>query len=349
MHPQRYFPGKYCIRRKKSLSDKAVLKNYTSKMKKLLAIGILISCFSFENEVKAQDPHFTQFYANPIYLNPAFAGSHRCPRIIFNYRNQWPNISGTFVTTSFSYDMRVEAVSGGLGLHFLNDKAGIGTMGITRFSGMYAYQLAINREFSMAFGFQATYGQKKLDWSKLNFGDMIDPKYGFIYTTNETKNLESVTYPDFSAGVLGFSKRFYAGFAVFHLTEPDEAFLTVDSPLPMKYTGHAGAVIPLDGRYGESTISPNVIYQQQQDFRELNLGVYLTKGPIVGGLWYRNQDAIVALVGFQQDPVKMGYSYDITVSKLGIVTAGSHEISFQLLFKCKPKRRTFRTVSCPSF
>ena len=245
--------------------------------------------------------------------------------------------------------MRVEAVSGGLGLQFLNDKAGQGTMGITGFSGMYAYQLAITREFSMAFGFEATFRQKKLDWSKLNFGDMIDPKYGFIYNTLEVKNKEINSYPDFSAGVLGFSKRFYAGFAVFHLTEPEEGFLFTGSPLPMKYTGHAGAVVPLDGRYGESNISPNIIYQQQQDFRELNLGVYITKGPIVGGLWYRNADAVVALVGFQQDMVKMGYSYDITVSKLGIITAGSHEISFQLLFKCRGHRPKFRTVSCPSF
>lgn len=323
-------------------------RNTTSLLRKItLTAVVMIMCLSFDT--KAQDPHFTQFYANPLYLNPAFAGSYRCPRIIFNYRNQWPNISGTFVTTSFSFDMRVEAVSGGLGIHFLNDRAGQGTINTTRFSGMYAYQLSINREFSMAFGFQATYGQKKLDWSKLTFGDMIDPKYGFIYTTSETKNREVVAYPDFSAGVLGFSKRFYAGFAVAHLTEPEEAFLGDNSPLPLKYTGHAGATVPLDGRYGESNISPNIIYQQQQDFRELNLGVYITKGPIVGGLWYRNQDAVVALVGFQQDPIKMGYSYDITVSKLGIVTAGSHEISFQLLFKCRPRKKTFRTISCPSF
>lgn len=317
-------------------------------MKKLLLLALVVLSFS-GSELKAQDPHFTQFYANPIYLNPAFAGSHRCPRIIFNYRNQWPNISGTFVTTSFSYDMRVEALSGGLGLHFLNDRAGMGTMGITRFSAMYAYQVAITRQFSMAFGLQATYGQKKLDWDKLTFGDQIDPKYGFIYNTLETKNQEIVSYPDFSAGVLGYSKRFYAGLAVFHLTEPEEAFLTSGSPLPMKYTGHIGAMIPLDGKYGTSNISPNIIYQQQQDFRELNLGLYLTKESIVGGLWYRNQDAVVIMVGFQQDPVKMGYSYDITVSKLGIVTAGSHEISFQLLFKCRPRHKKFRTVSCPSF
>ncbi|MFH1003886.1 MAG: type IX secretion system membrane protein PorP/SprF [Bacteroidota bacterium] len=319
-------------------------------MKRKIGIFIFaITFLCFENNIQAQDPHFTQFYANPIYLNPAFAGSHRCMRIIFNYRNQWPNITGTFVTTSFSLDTRVEALAGGLGIHFLNDKAGQSTITNTRFSGMYAYQLALSREFSLAFGLEITYGQKKLDWSKLNFGDMIDPKYGFIFNTMEVKNRDNVSYPDFSAGILGFSKRVYAGLAAFHLTEPQEAFIGDNSILPMKYTGHIGAMIPLDGRNGQSNISPNIIYQQQADFRELNLGVYLMRGAIVGGLWYRNQDAVVMLVGFHQDPVRMGYSYDITVSKLGIVTAGSHEISFQLLFKCKHKRKRFRTVSCPSF
>ena len=48
----------------------------------------------------AQDPIFTQFYSNPVYLNPAFSGTHHCPRIVSNYRNQWPNFSGDFITKS---------------------------------------------------------------------------------------------------------------------------------------------------------------------------------------------------------------------------------------------------------
>ncbi|MDP6908597.1 MAG: type IX secretion system membrane protein PorP/SprF, partial [Flavobacteriales bacterium] len=67
------------------------------------------------DEAFAQDPQFTQFYANPLYLNPAFAGSKRCPRVIMNYRNQWPAISGTFVTYSASFDMDINALHGGLG------------------------------------------------------------------------------------------------------------------------------------------------------------------------------------------------------------------------------------------
>ena len=212
--------------------------------------------------------------------------------------------------------------------------------------------MAINRNFSLKAGFQATYLQKKVDWSKLTFGDMIDPRRGFIYNTDEIPITEGVNTVDFSAGLLGFSKTYFAGFVVHHITEPNESLTKTPpgSPLPRKYTAHAGAVIPLDGRNGDSNISPNILFQQQQDFQQINFGVYVNKGPIIGGLWYRNKDAFIILVGIQQEMFKFGYSYDITASKLGVdKTFGSHEISFALQFNCRPKKRKFRTISCPSF
>jgi type IX secretion system PorP/SprF family membrane protein len=296
----------------------------------------------------AQDPEFTQFYANPLYLNPAFAGTARCPRVCFNYRNQWPGISGTFVTYSASYDQHIDAIGGGVGLIMTNDRAGQATINTTNISGIYSYQLNVSREFSIKMGLQATFMQKSVDWTKLNFGDMIDPRRGFIYNTNEVPGVTNKTNVDFSAGVLGYSRKYFFGFAVHHITEPDEGFLGT-SKLPMKYTGHAGAVIPLGGKYSESSISPNILFQKQQDFQQLNLGVYVTKGPIVGGVWYRNADSFILLVGFQQDLFKFGYSYDVTISKLTNATAGSHELSFQMQFQCKPKKKKFRTISCPSF
>jgi type IX secretion system PorP/SprF family membrane protein len=316
-------------------------------MKRLvITLGLVLSVGL--GDLFAQDPEFTQFYANPLYLNPAFAGTARCPRICLNYRNQWPGITGTFVTYSASYDQHIDGISGGVGFLFTNDRAGQATINTTNISGIYSYQLNITREFSMKVGLQATYAQKSVDWSKLNFGDMIDPRRGFVYNTTEVPNVTSRTNVDFSAGLLGYSRRYFFGFAVHHITEPDEGFLG-QSKLPMKYTGHAGAVIPIGGRYGDSGISPNILYQKQGDFQQLNLGIYFNKGPLVGGAWYRNQDSFILLLGFQQDLFKFGYSYDVTVSKLTNATAGSHELSFQMQFECKPKKKKFRTVSCPSF
>ncbi len=318
--------------------------------KKLVLFLTLALSIGYGSDLFAQDPEFTQFYANPLYLNPAFAGTARCPRICLNYRNQWPALNKTFITYSASYDQHFDGLSGGLGLLVTSDKAGDGTLTTTQASLMYSYQLHVTREFTLKFALQGTYHQKSLDWSKLTFGDMIDRRRGFVWNTQEVPPaypVQRVSRVDISGGILGFSKRYFFGFAAHHLNQPDEGFLT-SSKLPMKITGHAGAMIPL-AKGNETYISPNILYQKQQDFQQLNLGVYFVKGAIVGGLWYRNQDAFIVLLGYQAGNMKCGYSYDVTVSKLANATAGSHEISFQLQFECRPKKKKFSTVSCPSF
>jgi type IX secretion system PorP/SprF family membrane protein len=326
------------------------------QLKKLfLTIFILISAGV---TAFSQDPHFSQYYANPIYLNPAFAGTAVCPRVILNYRNQWPAISGTFVTYSASYDQHVDNLSGGLGLLFNSDNAGEGTLKTNMISGIYSYRLQVNRFFSIKAGFEATYFQKSIDWSKLTFGDQIDPRYGFIYYTQETKpkDLTKGT-TDFSAGILGYGESIYGGIAAFHLTQPNEGFFSV-AKLPMRIVAHAGGVIDLQyhrrrRKLEDPTLSPNILFMKQQDFQELNYGLYFNKYPLVGGVWFRqgfnNPDAFIALIGFQTSVVKMGYSYDVTVSKLSNATAGAHEVSFAMQFDCRPKKKRIRAINCPVF
>lgn len=310
----------------------------------LLPIILLVSLFP---ELKAQDPQFTQFYANPVYLNPAFAGTARCPRICMNYRNQWPNLSGTYVTYSFSGDVHIDALAGGLGVLVTSDDQARGVLRTTNASLVYAYQAVINREFSLKFGLQATYMQKALDVNALNFGDMIDYRRGFVWNTAEAIPSARKAGADFSVGMLGYSKSYFFGFAAHHINQPDEGLLG-PSDLPVKITAHGGAIITLE-KGNESYISPNILFQSQQTFRQLNLGLYYVKGPFVAGLWYRNADAVIVLVGIQNNNFKFGYSYDVTVSKLAGNTAGAHEISVQLQFECKTKRKKYRTISCPSF
>jgi type IX secretion system PorP/SprF family membrane protein len=124
-----------------------VVNNYRIIGCKNLILGVILIISS--GITRAQDPEFTQFYANPLYLNPAFAGSNNCPRVALNYRNQWPALSGTFVTTSVSYDQHVDGLYGGLGLMVVSDQAGKGTLNTNRISGIYSYQLKVNREFSI--------------------------------------------------------------------------------------------------------------------------------------------------------------------------------------------------------
>jgi type IX secretion system PorP/SprF family membrane protein len=281
-----------------------------------------------------------------------------------NYRDQWPALKGTFVTTSASYDQYVDALQGGLGVFVINDKAGTGAINSTSVSGAYSYQLPLSKTVAAKIGLEATYVQKNFDRSKLTFGDQIEDRAGFVDITKETIPSEKKEFADFSSGVIVYSSSVYGGIAVSHLTQPVESFnfsSAGQSRLPIKYTVHVGAVIPLgkDKKNASSYIAPNILYVQQKEFNQLNLGMYLGKGALVGGLWYRTSvgkgsnflgsDSFIILLGIQQGIFKLGYSYDITVSKLANSSAGSHEISLGLQFECKPKKKKFRAIKCPTF
>src|SRR5690606_474005 len=246
----------------------------------------------------AQDPAFTQFYANRLYLNPAFAGTANCPRLSLNYRNQWPGIDNSFITYNAGYDQQVDAISGGIGVLLMHDQVGEGVLNTTSASFMYSYQFSVNRKFSIRAGFQGTIVQKAIDISNLRFGDMIDSRRGFVYQSQEQINSESVLYPDFSFGMLGFSKKTYFGFAVHHLTTPDEGLID-ESKLPRRYTVHFGGKFSFGLRHEDMFWSPNIIYQQQGTAEEINLGLYVSKGPIVFGLWNRIGDAFTAMLGIE--------------------------------------------------
>ncbi len=89
------------------------------------------------------------------------------------------------MTYAVSYDQHVDAFNGGLGIQVVNDQSGNQVFNNYYASGLYSYNLPVNRKLSVRLGMQATYIQKSIDWSKLTFGDMIDERYGFIYQTNE--------------------------------------------------------------------------------------------------------------------------------------------------------------------
>ena len=315
---------------------------------------LLVFCLLLSQDVlHAQDPTFTQFYSNPLYLNPALAGSTGCPRINLNYRNEWPQLTGNYVTYSASFDTYSKDINGGVGLMATYDQQAEGTISTTMLGGIYSYNLKLNRKTSLMFGARAAYYQKFLDWNKLTFGDMIDPRRGFIYQTNDVPRGGKRGFFDVSAGAVIFTKLFYAGLAVHHANQPDESMILGESKLPVRLTAHMGGTLPIGrrGRYSDGTsLKPAIIYQYQNGFQELNIGAYLNYSSLNIGVWYRNKDAFVFIVGAKTDKFNIGYSYDLTVSKLGNgLTGGSHEISMQINLKCKKKAKNFRKISCPSF
>lgn len=301
---------------------------------------------------KAQDPVFSQFYAAPLQLNPAFTGNTNAPHVAINYRNQWPSWPEAYVTYAASYDQFFESVNAGFGLSILSDAAAEGLLKNNKVAGYFSYKLQVADDFILKFGTEVAAVQTRLDWDRLVFLDQIDERTGPIspggtpFPTEEVRPDNTTnTYLDISAGLLAYTSSFYGGISIKHLNTPNESFLEVNNNLnnglPLRLTLHAGGHITLreGGRKrGEIFVSPNLMFVKQSDLGQINGGAYVGMGPIFGGLWYRhtfgNPDAAIFLVGVEQGVFKIGYSYDYTLSSLGLGrSGGSHEVSLIMNFE----------------
>ncbi|MDZ4666491.1 MAG: type IX secretion system membrane protein PorP/SprF [bacterium] len=308
-------------------------------------------------EAWSQDPQFSQFYANPVYTNPAFAGSVNHGRVVMNVRNQWPSISGAFTTGSFTYDERYEKINGGFAIQASFDEQGVGTLRTSAVNLIYAYQIPVNRKFTIQAAVQAGFMQKTLDFSKLLWFDQIVITQGFINPTSEPNGNGTIFTPNFAAGIIGYSKSFYGGFAAHNLFEPSQSFFVGSaSPIPRRYTGHMGLVIPIVRDRNEKNqvnLYPNVIVKSQRQFNQINLGMYINKGPYIAGAYFRqntvNADAFIFLVGLRTPKIKVGYSYDATVSEAKTGAVNSHEVSIGLELKKRVPKTKIRKVTCPDF
>lgn len=321
---------------------------------------MVIAFVSVTFGLQAQDPHFSQFYANPLYTNPALAGTAVCPRFSLSYRNQWPGLDA-FNTFTASYDQYFDFLSGGIGVLVMSD-AQSDFYRTNMAALIYSLRLRIARDVYVNIAAQASLTNRSLDWDALSFPDMIDPRYGFIYSTTAQRPDDlSHTYFDVAAAAVFYGENWYAGASVFNLLRPDDGFISYNR-IPIRVTANAGMRFNLarDKRrtnafFGAPIISPNIIYSYQGNFHMLNYGLYLDWEPFIVGAWYRqsisfsNSDALVLMFGLQYQSIKIGYSYDITVSELSNASGGAHEVTLGAQLPCPEKRKKIKPIKCPSF
>lgn len=332
------------------------------QIKTSLRVLLSVVCVLCGLSAQAQDPHMSQYFAHPLFLNPAFAGANDCPRFALGYRNQWPNIAGGFSTISASYDQHIHAIRGGLGAKVFADIQGGGTYRNMSAALTYSYRFKLGRNFSLRLAAEAAYVNRYANWHGLTFPDQFDPMLGLVRPSTDedlTNTPINRHYADFAVGALGYNRYFYVGVSVNHLTRPDEGFMSVQR-LPMKYTFQAGGLIYLRKTYGtkhrekDLTLSPNLVFTQQGKFEELSYGLYANIYPMVVGLWYRhnftNSDALVALLGFEYKGVRIAYNYDVSLSKLR-KSGGSHEVSLGFRLPCPDLNKPVKiqAVPCPAF
>jgi type IX secretion system PorP/SprF family membrane protein len=333
----------------------------------------------------AQDPQFSQFYAAPLYLNPAFAGSTNQARAGVNYRNQWPAIDANFTTMSAFFDYYIEDKRSGIGALLMRDQEGLAGLTSISIALQYSYDLEITDHLGFRPGFQVGLYNRDVNFDRLTFGDQFDPMTGEfidqptaeVFSTNFSK-----TFVDLSAGGIFFTPVAWLGVGAFHLNKPNQSIIDEKSQLPIKLSVHGGFKYFMKSgvvgtgvyaREGERSIAPAFQYRHQGQFDQLDLGVYFTFEPLVLGAWYRgvpfksvngfvNNESIVLMLGFiklgsmnkngARDALQIGYSFDYTISKLGPGSGGAHEFSLVYTWPMRNPRKPPRDkliIPCPDF
>jgi type IX secretion system PorP/SprF family membrane protein len=324
-------------------------------------IYLLVLSFIIISDSFCQDPTFSQFYANALYLSPSFAGATSEYRLGINYRNQWPAVPGVFHTYSISFDKALTNFNSGIGILATYDVAGSGNLSTTNIGLLYSYDFNINKEWHIRPGINFKFYYLGLDINKLIFNSQITGSGTSPSVTPPP--FENVADVDFATSALVYNSTTWAGFTFDHLLKPKTSFYGNDATVPIKFNFYGGTQILKKTRLKQKmqdVLSVALNFQKQGKFYQSDLGLYYYKDPLIFGLWYRGiplvttqaGDAIIGLIGIKTNQLHIGYSYDFTISNLIGSTGGAHEISLVYEFNnmsLGQLKKRIRAIPCPEF
>lgn len=312
--------------------------------------------------VSAQDPQFSQEYAAPMYLNPALCGDTYMHRIAMNYRNQWSAIPKGYQSYSASYDHRFRKSQTGIGISFLRDVAGVQSFRYTDVALHLSTGVKLGYKSGFRMGMRLGSGTRDHDQGGLLFWDQVARNSP---STIEPFLMSRVSYFDAGAGGLLYTKKMWAGVSAMHLNRPVYTLIDNNTRQPVKFSAHVGYKINVssDSALHAATINPVIHYKWQQDWKQLDIGAYWSKRKFLLGMWYRGipikkdpslqylgHDALVLLAGLEvQDKFRIGYSYDMSISRLYGRSGGSHEISIMYEWPTEQMKQDDNIIPCPKF
>lgn len=315
-----------------------------------------------------QDIHFSQFHRSYLNLNPALTGNFDGDyRFNGNFKNQWSSVSQPYQTFSFAVDARNplgKIPQLHLGLLFYTDEAGIGGLKTTSFALSSAYSFKLNRDSSLSamVGLQVGFQARSINFNLFSFDQQYN---GVQYDQNlpSGENFDQSSYLNLSlnSGISfsynqGFRKTYSAGFALFNLNSPNQSFDGSNIPLDLRINSSISADYMVSR---EIDILPTLLFSMQGTYRELILGSELRyrfngagfkQRNLYGGVFYRNQDALIISSGIDYDQWHFGASYDINISGLEVASnnRGGLELAVTYIFKnFKPTIRRYKV--CPNF
>ncbi len=333
--------------------------------RRLILLGIILMAGWFK--LAGQDVHYSQMYATPLYVNPAFTGNHECDyRVGVNYREQAASFTVPFTTysawgdTRFSPKFLRQRGWFGVGAHLYYDNAGDGDLTKVQAMLFTAYSQGFNADNSLygSLGIGLGITNRSINVNNLIFGDTWDPNnYRFdpqLYPSGDPKALQntSIFYPDFNLGLsvhhLVSEKWMYeVGASISHINTPEESFYgSGNNKVGRKYIAHATLQRILTDRF---LIKPEVYFIAHEGVQETILGANMVFSAkelkLHGGLWTRVGRDIIPVLGVEYNKLIVLFSYDVNVSKQRV--ASNYKGGFELsLTKKFCARRSTKREPC---
>jgi type IX secretion system PorP/SprF family membrane protein len=318
-------------------------------MRNKITIVTLLLLIVVAGRLSAQvDPHFSQYYAYPLWLNPALTGViNGDSRVNANFKSQWATINNAYQTAAISADMRAtDKLS--LGVNILDQSSGGHSFNYLSAYGALGYAISISADGNqrLSFGVQAGIINRSFDMNKLQFGSQYSPIGGFDPNMPSFENFNTThsTVFDANAGIFYYDGdpfkdvNVFGGVSVGHLSRPKDAFsATSGAKIPLRYTAHGGFKIKASDFFD---LTPNAVYIKQQGADIKGLGAYSefkfqNDNGLILGFLYRFKDAAVADVGYHVRSLIIGASYDVNTSSLNRATGGNggFELSLSYVFR----------------
>jgi type IX secretion system PorP/SprF family membrane protein len=320
--------------------------------------------------VLGQDVVYTQFSNTPIFNNPSLTGAEEGLHTYTLGRLQWMNLPVHYNAVNFEGDFGIRniPVIGGFGLFVNENNEGIGFIKDLQIGVSFSSRIKVSSLFVIQIGIKASLMQKEINWDDFVFTDQLSERYGNVYASSFTPpDISTKTFMDFGFGGLfqyrNRSSTFQgsSGFAVDHLFEPDQSFLsTATAPLSRKYIIHSDFLISTNecstcklkgyGFKDPIILTPGFLYQLQNNMNTIQVGFNLIKFNFSLGFWYRYQeqlsekDIFSILFGYRiffskSSFMKLTYSLDLGNKQLSGTPVYAHEFCLTLNFTDLNKER----------
>ena len=295
-------------------------------MKKLI-FTIIVLGFSWAAHAQ-QMGSFSQTIENKYLINPAVVGSNETMPVFLGYKRMWTGIDNAPSTQLLTFHMKLGDKLGGVGAKIYNYSTG--PLSKSGLNLSYAYHLELNDDMKLAFGLSASLYQVHLNRSELNLEDPNDEL--IMYGSDK------LIVPDANFGIYFYAKNYYAGISSFQLfgRKVDLMNEKMSFNQDRHYYFNGGYIFELAGDF---KLEPSVLVKYvESNFGQWDFYLKTTyKDMVWFGAGYRSDFAfdpndIIISLGVQQDKIKLGYAFDYTLSDIGKVSNGTHEIIFMYMF-----------------